>query len=85
MPKEVAEKIFTPLFTTKAKGMGFGLPICRRHVDAHGGRITVQSELGKGTSFTVAIPIEAKLEKNEKLWIDLPESLIASNAHQKHR
>jgi PAS domain S-box-containing protein len=85
MPKEVAEKIFTPLFTTKAKGMGFGLPICRRHVDAHGGHITVQSELGKGTSFTVAIPIEAKLEKNEKLWIDLPESLIASNAHQKHR
>ena len=57
MSGEVVDKIFTPLFTTKAKGMGFGLAICKRIVDAHGGKITVESDLRKGTKFIVSLPV----------------------------
>jgi len=80
--KDVAQKIFTPLFTTKAKGMGFGLAICKRNIEAHGGHIKVQSEVGKGTTFTITIPINHKPEQNEKLWINLPESLTATSSIQ---
>jgi len=55
--KENMEKLFTPLFTTKAKGMGMGLSICKRFVENHGGSIEVESEVGKGTTFTVKLPI----------------------------
>ncbi len=59
----VMAKLFTPLFTTKAQGMGFGLSICKRVMEAHGGKITVESAVGKGTTFTVALPLESKLVK----------------------
>jgi len=58
MSKENMEKIFTPFFTTKAKGIGMGLPICKKFVDAHGGSIEVESEVGKGSTFTVKLPIQ---------------------------
>jgi PAS domain S-box-containing protein len=74
MTKQVASKVFTPLFTTKAKGMGFGLAICKRNVEAHGGSITVKSRLGKGTTFTVTIPVEAKTREDEEVWVNLPDS-----------
>ena len=61
--EEVMAKLFTPLFTTKAQGMGFGLAICKREVEAHGGTITVKNTVGKGTTFTIALSIEPKLEK----------------------
>lgn len=48
--------LFTPLFTTKARGMG--LTICKKFVDAHGGNIEVKSEVGKGSTFTVKLPIQ---------------------------
>ena len=57
MPPAVVSKIFTPLFTTKAQGMGFGLSICKRIVEAHGGSISVKTEVSKGTTFTVSLPI----------------------------
>jgi signal transduction histidine kinase len=59
MSKEMLEKIWSPLFTTKAKGMGFGLPVCKRFIEAHGGSISVESILGKGTTFIISIPIRA--------------------------
>lgn len=56
MADDVKSKLFTPLFTTKAKGQGFGLAVCKRMMEAHGGEITFESEEGKGTTFTVKIP-----------------------------
>jgi PAS domain S-box-containing protein len=50
------QKLFTPLFTTKAQGMGFGLAICKRLIEAHGGSITVKTAENKGTTFTIALP-----------------------------
>jgi signal transduction histidine kinase len=56
IPEESIHELWTPLKTTKAKGTGFGLPICKRIVEAHGGRISVSSILGKGTVFTLTLP-----------------------------
>jgi len=77
MTKKVLEKIWTPLFTTKAKGMGFGLPICKRIVEAHGGSILIESQPGKGTTFTVVVPIKPKIkEGGEKVWVKTLESSL---------
>jgi PAS domain S-box-containing protein len=55
---ENMKKLFQPLFTTKAKGIGLGLVVCKNLVAANGGRIEVESEPAKGTTFTVVLPIE---------------------------
>ncbi len=60
--EEILPKLFSPLFTTKAQGMGFGLAICKRIVEAHGGTIAVETVKKKGTTFTLTLPIEFKLE-----------------------
>jgi len=52
-------KVFEPLFTTKARGIGLGLALSRMLVEKHGGTIEVQSELAKGTTFTVKLPMVA--------------------------
>lgn len=57
---EDQKKLFLPLNTTKAKGMGFGLAICRRLVEAHGGRIRVESVVGLGATFKVELPLEGE-------------------------
>jgi PAS domain S-box-containing protein len=57
---EVLAKLFSPLFTTKAQGMGFGLAICKRLIEAHGGTISVETAIGKGTTFKVTLPIEQR-------------------------
>ena len=78
MSKQVLDKLWRPLFTTKAKGMGFGLPICKRVVEAHGGKISVESTVGKGTTFTITVPIEPKVEGGEEIWMNVPESLSST-------
>jgi len=56
--KEDMDKLFVPLFTTKAKGMGFGLAICKRIIEAHQGKISAESIVGKGTTFTIEVPLK---------------------------
>ena len=53
----VRDKLFTPFFTTKEDGTGLGLVTSRKIVEAHGGRITVDSVPGQGTCFTIALPM----------------------------
>ncbi|XHH09725.1 MAG: ATP-binding protein [Candidatus Bathyarchaeia archaeon] len=58
MTPEVLDKIWSPLFTTKAKGMGFGLAISKRSVEAHGGKISAESQHKKGTTIKVELPLD---------------------------
>ncbi len=75
IPQEILPKLFLPLLTTKAKGMGFGLAICKRIVDAHGGKIDVETVEGKGTTFTITLPFESKIELDDtKVLINLADS-----------
>ncbi|MFH1530082.1 MAG: ATP-binding protein [Pseudomonadota bacterium] len=56
---ENLKKIFKPFFTTKEKGLGLGMDICRQIVEAHGGVMTVESTLGTGTTVSVVLPIRS--------------------------
>jgi len=58
------KKVFQPLFSTKLKGMGFGLTICQMIIEKHGGRISVESEPEKGATFIVKLP-EAKTKHGD--------------------
>jgi len=55
---EVLSKIFYPFFTTKEKGSGIGLAIAQKIVDSHHGSIDVESEVGRGTVFTIKLPLQ---------------------------
>lgn len=55
---ENMSKLFQPLFTTKARGIGLGLALSKRIIEANNGSIEVQSQSGKGTTFTVILPVE---------------------------
>ncbi|MEW5895881.1 MAG: MASE3 domain-containing protein [Candidatus Omnitrophota bacterium] len=56
---DMIEEIFNPFFTTKAKGTGLGLAVCKEFVNLHGGRIDVKSVQGEGTTFTIILPINS--------------------------
>ena len=72
IPEEDRNNIFKPLFTTKSKGQGFGLAVCKRLVEAHnGGSIAFESEVGKGSKFTVKVPIKVRRPEG---WKQLEQS-----------
>ncbi len=63
MTPEVLNRAFEPFHTTKTKGTGLGLPICKQIVDAHNGRISIQSRRHVGTTVVVEIPVDEQQNK----------------------
>ena len=61
MDERTAMKMFEAFFSTKSGGSGLGLPTARRIIEAHGGRIGVHSEVGRGTQFTLEFPMPARI------------------------
>jgi PAS domain S-box-containing protein len=59
VPTDLSDRIFDPFFTTKPQGSGLGLPIVRKIVDAHDGRIDLTSTPGQGTRFRVTLPVSS--------------------------
>lgn len=59
IPEEIQRRLFDPFFSTKAAGTGLGLPIAARIVENHGGYLEFETQLGKGTTFSVVLPAEA--------------------------
>jgi len=57
IPPDVRERLFEPFFTTKARGVGLGLAVCSRVVEAHHGEISVDSTPGEGSTFRVTLPV----------------------------
>jgi signal transduction histidine kinase len=62
MPREVADRVFNPFFTTKPQGTGLGLAIVRKIVDAHDGSIDLETVPGRGTRIRVTLPVKAVSE-----------------------
>ncbi|MDD5085252.1 MAG: ATP-binding protein [Candidatus Omnitrophica bacterium] len=60
IPEENRNKVFDPLFSTKQKGTGLGLSVCQSLVEGHHGMIEVESQPGKGTTFTVKLPVKRR-------------------------
>jgi signal transduction histidine kinase len=58
--KEDLDRVFEPFFTTKQNGTGLGLAISQRVAREHQGKIEAQSEPGKGSTFTISLPVEKK-------------------------
>ncbi|MBX7219181.1 MAG: FHA domain-containing protein [Blastocatellia bacterium] len=64
IPPEILPRIWEPFFTTKGdEGTGLGLEICRRIIEAHGGTISCESEVGRGTCFIIRLPIRPETEE----------------------
>lgn len=77
IPKEILKKIGKPLFTTKAKGMGFGLAICRRIIEAHEGKLSIKSTVGNGTTVKISLPLTSKMKGKQTILVGFPKSVAA--------
>jgi signal transduction histidine kinase len=63
IPPEHLDRIFRPFYTTKRGGTGLGLSLCRRIITAHGGTLVAESELKKGSRFTIRLPLHEAAEE----------------------
>ncbi len=78
IPPEIMTKLFLPFFTTKEKGTGLGLAISYGIVERHGGRIDIETKLGKGSVFIISLPISDHRGEYEELRLD---GLSFQNTH----
>ena len=80
MTREECERIFTPYYTSKQYGTGLGLAIVQSVVSDHGGRITVQSEPGRGTTFVIELPdnleVLQKIPGGQSRQVSIPDSFL---------
>ena len=65
---ESLERIFRPFYTTKRGGTGLGLSLCRRIIRQHGGTLSVESQLGKGSRFILRLPMRAAVEESREIY-----------------
>ena len=77
IPQNKLDTLFRPFQSTKSKGMGLGLTYCKNTVESHGGTISVESEVGKGTTFIITIPIIKDEIKNlDENVMNIKDTLI---------
>ncbi len=67
--REQLEKIFRPFYTTKRGGTGLGLSLCRRIISQHGGTLTAESEVNKGSRFIIRLPMREAVEEAQMLGV----------------
>ena len=77
MDPKIAGNMFQPFFTTKPGGMGMGLPICKKIIEAHGGSLTATSNYPHGMKFQVALPLHHSVAAARK------ENGIAASADRR--
>jgi two-component system sensor histidine kinase AtoS len=65
---ENLERIFRPFYTTKRGGTGLGLSLCRRIISQHGGALTVESDLGKGSRFIIRLPLREAVGEVKEIY-----------------
>ena len=70
IPSHNRKRVFEPFFSTKPQGTGLGLAICQRIVVAHKGKIELESEIDKGTTFIVSLPMKRAREKEEEKGLE---------------
>jgi signal transduction histidine kinase len=75
MAPEVLERVFRPFFSTRPGGTGLGLPTTRKIIEAHSGTIDVQSEVGRGTKFTIRLPVAKRGDEETGPAGDQPPAL----------
>lgn len=68
--EKILPKIWNPLFTTKAQGMGYGLAIAKRFVEKRGGTVSVKTKLGTGSTFTISLPTKPTRLQNPRPLTD---------------
>jgi signal transduction histidine kinase len=70
IPEDMLTKIFEPYFTTKKSGTGLGLTITFKIIKEHSGEISLESKEGKGSTFTIHLPVPQKEKKSLPRWQD---------------
>ena len=78
IPMEIVDKVFDPYFTTKQKGSGLGLAICHSIIHKHGGYITVASVPGRGTIFTLYLPVAFQGDNDDHKEKDISHAAKAA-------